>query len=389
MAIELRRWQIEALEVWQRNRRGTLSVVTGAGKTIFALVAMEEFFRSGYKVLIVVPTRALQDQWLEEVIETWGVSSSEVSLHGSGNSANNDAKIHIAIVNTARRIVPELCFEPQKWVIVADECHRYGSDENWKSIAGDWAASLGLSATPVREFDEGFETLIAPFLGEVIYEYDYLTALKDGVLSKFKIENFRVNLTQDEQDEYAQLSKRIASSLAQGADISDERLKQLLFRRASVVQNAKERLPASALVFKKHIGERTLIFHERIESAEALAEILRDFGVRPSIYHSKMSDAARLNSLHAFRRGMTDVMITCRALDEGFDVPNISFGLIASGTTSKRQRIQRLGRVLRASEGKTHATIATIYATEPERERLSLEASNFGEEVPISWFGVR
>ena len=35
------------------------------------------------------------------------------------------------------------------------------------------AGSLGLSATPERDFDENFEEIIEPLLGKIIYEYDY------------------------------------------------------------------------------------------------------------------------------------------------------------------------------------------------------------------------
>jgi hypothetical protein len=59
-----------------------------------------------------------------------------------------------------------------------------------------------------------------------------------------------------------------------------------------------------------------------------------------------------------------------RALDEGFNVPETEVGIIATSTATPRQRIQRLGRVLRPTEGKNGATVYTLVATEPEIQRL-------------------
>ena len=40
-----RDWQKEALRIWSINYRGTVSVVTGGGKTIFCLLSMKEALR--------------------------------------------------------------------------------------------------------------------------------------------------------------------------------------------------------------------------------------------------------------------------------------------------------------------------------------------------------
>jgi superfamily II DNA or RNA helicase len=78
-------------------------------------------------------------------------------------------------------------------------------------------------------------------------------------------------------------------------------------------------------------------------------------------------------------------LVTCKALDEGMNVPETTVAIIASSTASTRQRIQRLGRVLRPSKGKDKAVIYTLYATEQERKRLINEYKNFQNDVSITW----
>ena len=74
--------------------------------------------------------------------------------------------------------------------------------------------------------------------------------------------------------------------------------------------------------------------------------------------------------MRQFRLGMLSVLVTVRALDEGFDVPEAEVALIVSSSATKRQRIQRLGRVLRSTAKKDRATVITLYATKHEQERL-------------------
>jgi superfamily II DNA or RNA helicase len=48
-----------------RVPRGVLSVVTGAGKTAFALLAYADAYAetAGLRLVVLVPTMALLDQW--------------------------------------------------------------------------------------------------------------------------------------------------------------------------------------------------------------------------------------------------------------------------------------------------------------------------------------
>jgi hypothetical protein len=52
-------------------------------------------------------------------------------------------------------------------------------------------------------------------------------------------------------------------------------------------------------------------------------------------------------SLDLFRKGIARVVISARSLIEGFNVPAVDVGIIVASSTSVRQRIQSMGRVLR------------------------------------------
>ena len=101
-----------------------------------------------------------------------------------------------------------------------------------------------------------------------------------------------------------------------------------------------------------------LIFHELIECAERLYRMIED-SYYVEIYHSGLKDGEK--RLYNFMEGFSNILITCRALDEGLDVPNVNVGIIAASTKSVRQRIQRMGRILRKAPGKNHSYIYTVY----------------------------
>jgi len=155
--------------------------------------------------------------------------------------------------------------------------------------------------------------------------------------------------------------------------------------RARVTARASMRIPTTVRLLRKHRGHRTLVFHESIDDAEMICKELCRDGHRATIYHSRIGESVRRDNLRLFRRGVFDVLVCCRALDEGINVPEACVAVIASATASGRQRIQRLGRVLRKVPGKDHAAVYTLYATKEEEARLAEEEAKLLGIASIKW----
>jgi superfamily II DNA or RNA helicase len=94
-------------------------------------------------------------------------------------------------------------------------------------------------------------------------------------------------------------------------------------------------------------GRRTIVFNETIEQAEHVADLVRQAGISAVVDHSKMHQRDRTASHARFRSGGADCLVVVRAADEGLDVPDADQALITSGTLNPRQRVQRLGRIVR------------------------------------------
>ena len=255
-------------------------------------------------------------------------------------------------------------------------------------MTGKWLATLGLSATPERQYDDFFETVLEPSLGRIIIDYDYSQAFKDGVISGFRLTNHKVELTPDESQRYSDFTKKIArerSYLNKEGLRTSEKLERLLMFRASVSKNAELRLPVAVGLIQSVMPRKTILFHESIDHIEAISLVLQEMGVDCRTYHSKLSPIRARESLSLFVDNSIDVLLTCRSLDEGFDLPDIEVGIVASMTKSPRQRIQRLGRILRKVEGKV-AEIKTIH-TMHEDDILIEEAERLEGAESIRWYG--
>ena len=77
-----------------------------------------------------------------------------------------------------------------------------------------------------------------------------------------------------------------------------------------------------------------------------------------------------------FRDGSLRILVSCRCLDEGIDVPDANIGIVLSGSAVERQRIQRLGRVIRRSPGKDAACLYYFYIRESADNRAYLPDFN-------------
>jgi superfamily II DNA or RNA helicase len=383
-AKELRDWQVTALEKWAKNEyRGIAEVATAGGKTFFAISGIKNWLRlfPEGKILIIVPTTALQDQWYISLIDELRLPKNDVNTWPE--STNLQSRFQIMVVNTARTKAKQISDSCEDLLLIADECHRYASNENKAALEIKTTATLGLTATAERDYDNGLEEILIPTLGEIIYKYSLADARNDGVVSDFEVLNVKVEFTELESDEYKKLSARLAQAYAQG----DENRATIIARmRATVSRDAAKRIPAAVAIAQENKGRRMIIFHEEIEKAEILKKLLHERGHSVAIYHSKLGMDKRRDNLLQFRRGMIEVLVCCRALDEGVDVPESDVAIIAASTSSSRQRIQRIGRVIRVHKDKEIAKVYTIYVTDREEAFLRGEEERLSSILKFKWF---
>ena len=109
-----------------------------------------------------------------------------------------------------------------------------------------------------------------------------------------------------------------------------------------LAQAAPAKLELLSELLTKHRGERTLIF---TADNATVYRIARRFLV-PAITHQTKTKE-RKQTLELFHKGEYNVLVTSQVLNEGVDVPAANVGVVLSGTSTVREHVQRLGRLLR------------------------------------------
>jgi superfamily II DNA or RNA helicase len=382
--MSLRKWQSEALERWISNgQRGVVKVVTGGGKTVFALECAKKFLSQDPdgRIVVVVPTLTLVDQWCVEIAIAFSVGIDEIAIYSGTSKPSYPQRFCVITVNTARSTINEIV-TGKRTFLIADECHHLGSAANRHALPRDTVACLGLSATPERERDDGFLEVISPALGDIIYEYDLSSARRDLVIVPFDLVHIRVEVG---QESHCAVEQSIETALESAGLKSTERLRQRLRRAANDNLRSPLRANIACDLALQHAGDRVVVFADSIAQVNKMSTTLRAKAVSAAEYHSGMSSAMRREHLLSFRRGVESIMITCRALDEGANIPEADIAVMTGIGKGMRQRVQRMGRVLRTSNSKSRARIYTIYTTDEERASLSLECDALADVANVVW----
>jgi superfamily II DNA or RNA helicase len=140
----------------------------------------------------------------------------------------------------------------------------------------------------------------------------------------------------------------------------------LAWREArSLALNAPAKLALLEDLFTRHKDERVLVFSEYNSLVE---EISRRFCIPQITYRTPTVERQLI--LERFKSGRYAKLVTGRVLNEGFDVPDCAVAVIVSGTSTRREYVQRLGRVLRP---KAQRAVLYELVTEDTTEELAAD----------------
>jgi superfamily II DNA or RNA helicase len=352
--LELRPYQKAALAAWAMNaHRGIVVLPTGAGKTRVALAAAA--LREA-RTLCLVPTRVLLGQWIARVREAY---DGAVGVLGDGERELRE--VTVATYASAWRHMAEIgqSFD----TLIVDEAHHFGDaaqDEILEMSTAPWR--LGLTATPASDPD--VSQRVRELLGPIVHSQN-IADLAGTFLSDFESYVWLLPLTRGERAEYDRdmqafhhFSRAVRSQMLSPSwvDLMREARKSPRgqaamagFRRArALVALTEAKVHALVELLTRHSRSRVLIFTADTMTAYRLSRFLLVPALTADI---KRSERERV--VLAFREGKLPVLVSCRVLNEGVDIPDADVAIILGGAAGNREHVQRVGRVLRPSEGKT------------------------------------
>jgi RNA polymerase primary sigma factor len=411
--FELYPWQEQAIATWaEHGYRGVVEAVTGAGKTRVALAAAYMSLLVDRKVAVVAPTVPLVKQWADQFEAHLRGAFPAMRIGRLGGGASDSLSDHDVLIATATsaskwRLLPEGYADGG--LLIADECHHYGAETWSKALEEEFDERLGLTATYDRE-DGGQEAYLDPYFGGVCYSMGFPEALNEGVVAPFKIAfvGTRFTLAEAEAyDEHAERATRYRRQLinefglppqpfgefmravgrlhhageGRGSLVAGFYLSAFTKRRAALAAAESKYARLAELAGAVRRAERTIVFAQTRGAAQKAVRALRALDIRGEVLDATMPIDDRQTVLAEFERGEHELVAAPQLLDEGIDVPAADLAIILASSRSKRQMIQRMGRVLRKKRDGRAARIVVLYVADTTEDPEQDEVEDFLDEI--------
>jgi superfamily II DNA or RNA helicase len=363
--VVLRDYQQEALKKWiEAGMRGCIVLPTGSGKTLIGIKAIEHVNLAS---IIVVPTIELMNQWVKVLIDSFSLSEDDIGKIGGGY----DSIGAVTVITYDSAYIRASTLGNRFALMIFDEVHHLPAT-GYRSIAEQSIAPYRLGLTATIEREDNMHTLLPSLVGGIVYRAKTRRLIEDNYLAEYRVERRYVKMDDDEAREYISNYDIYIDTLSRlNLPHGIEGFKRLIMlssknpaareallarnRALSIALNSRAKLDELKEVLAEHYNSKVIIFTHHNELVYRIAS---EFLI-PFITHNTSIEERR-DILQGFREGRYNAIVTSRVLDEGIDVPDADLGIIMSGTGSSREFIQRLGRLLRAREGKRALLIEIV-----------------------------
>lgn len=400
--IKLRPYQEEAISAWFRNKgQGMYIMATGSGKTITALSTVKRLLdafndkEAPLFVVFILPLKHLLDQWHEEAqmfgfnaikcYEDSTVWRRELNESLNNLAINQKGSVMAMVTNATLALehFPKVLKKANNLplMIVADEAHNLGSVSNLSNLPTTALFRLGLTATPERFNDPSGTDALKDYFGGEIFEFTLEDAINQGFLVQYNYFPILCEFDSEEFQEYKRIIKALNQkelSLVNAEDeleqISGSASNKFLLLRKNIERLQEKGTLKHTLVYCGHYRDE-----EGSRQIEKVTRLLgHDLQVKVRKFTAEESLIDRKEILDSFASGELQAIAAIKCLDEGVDVPATKDAFVLASTANPREFIQRRGRVLRRSPGKTLANIYDFIMIPPKGE---INAHLVGREV--------
>jgi len=391
--------QGRAITAWcEAGYQGILEMATGSGKTIAAMICAYRLYEVQKPLLIVVaaPYIPLIQQWCDE-ISPFGLRAVNLTeAHGAKKRAaelnklkrrlqHGSSNIEIVIVSHKTLCTDGFKEEIGKFkcqtVLIADEVHNLGSEGFITDPPDFFDYRLGLSATPIRQYDEEGTEQLLDFFGPIVFQFTLEEAI-GRCLVGYEYYVHPVELTDDEMEKWYELTEKIGKNTwrQEDRDADDEYLMKLLRDRRALLENAENKIGVLEDVLTQR-EDFDRLRHTLIYASDKAPQQLKDVNALLNrhgvLFHQLTYEETRdrkktAQIIQSFQEGTLRILTAKRVLDEGVNIPQIEKAFILASTTVERQWVQRRGRLLRTCRetSKTHSEIHDFIGLPPDLDNI-------------------
>lgn len=355
--------QAQCIENWVKHKgKATVVGATGFGKTRVGTNLIGKILKRKpqYRILVVVPTTTLKEQW-EEILDSLGYG-----------------------LNCSVEVINTIVLKDTKYTcdfLILDEIHRFASDL-FQQVFNRVNYSLILGLTATIERLDGKEIIIkqyCPVCDEITLE----ECMINGWISDYK--EYQVLIEVDNIQEYKDLNRqfnehfgffnydfglvmnmvgpkgylaRIAyrdqlcpngtkeekSAVLKSIIYHSTAFMRALQGRKSFINNHPKKIEIARKIIDARPDAKIITFSNNIKMAEAI-------GIG-KVYSGKDTKKKGRATLEELQSGDIRVINTIAKANEGLNIPDLSIAVMLGIDSSKIKAVQRVGRVCRAQENK-------------------------------------
>lgn len=354
--------QRKALNLWAKHGYvGSIIAGTGFGKSRCGVLAIGKLLKPGERALVLVPTNQLEDQFAEE-FKKWGyediLDQVTIMCYQSAHKFRNEKfemvvcdEIHLGLspvyrnffeYNTYDKLLCMTATVPEEEEYM-QYLHKI-APVRYK-ISLDECVTLGLVAP--------YEVVCVPIELNEEDKLAYKKANNKFVQAKYRIGGFN---TFDD-------AKAILAKKLQGDAGAAKMFFDAIRERKQVVQHASSKIDKAQELVNQHSDAKILVFSGSNSFSDSMGDALGGL-----VYHSGLSKARREKVLQRFESKSERILCSTKALNQGFNVPDASIGIIAGLDSKSLPLIQRVGRLLRLNKDKV-GKIYILYVQDSQEEK--------------------
>ena len=341
------------------NGHASIEASTGFGKTRIAtnVIKWLQSRHPEIRIIIVVPTSALQEQWMDRLRE------QECAMD----------TIQVYVINS----VIKQCRECD--LLILDECHRY-SARTFSDVFTQVRYYMILGLTATFERLDGKHAVLSRY-APIVDRITIQECLANKWVANYK--EYAVIIEPGDLDEYDRLTRQFtehfeyfdydfklamtmvgpegwkhrnsyARELCRDPALFPEVLRTVTLHSVGLlraIQSRKKYIyghPEKLRVAEEIIAHRPDSKIITFSASVAMAEKFRE----GFVYTGRDSKKANRITLNEFTRMKAGVLHSVKLAQEGIDVPDLSVGIMLGVDSSKTKHAQTRGRIVRYQEGK-------------------------------------
>ena len=350
--------QLEALAATDGQKRCSVVLGTGVGKTLVGLSHIELNTTALMKVLIVAPKKSIFQSWKDDAVkfdkeDLLGRMTFTTYLSLNKHNPNDYHAVYL------------------------DEMHSL-LDSHRGFLQLYTGKILGLTGTPPKRDYSEKGKLVQEFC-PVVYTFKADDAIENGILNDYQIVVHELRLSKEKNYQVTMRNKSYLTSeeanytyWSRRIDVGGGNMHMIRVMRMKALMEYPSKEKYTKILMDS-IQTKCIVFANTQVQADKLC---------PHSYHSNNPKSEE--NLEMFKSGRITKLSTVLQLNEGVNIPQLKQGIIMHAYGNERKAAQRIGRLLRLNPD-DKAIVHILCYMDTVDEKWVKEALEGFDQTKIIW----